>query len=220
MLFQLAKYLTVGIATYTIGVDLITGTKCAKMQQLPTLEKGETTYKRDELLSSVKPTTGVVEDLDDRKEWNRLCNCKPENPAHMHMPCLHPGDYTFVYRNYVDFEEQYAMASQRSPLHRLVFDRRNLTKMSVTCNGQVSMVETFRIFGVKTVVEWRGHLVNDTIHWYMSTITIAGRYIKKTPKVSELKRDKPWRLIHEDFFYIFEMVESDSPNKRLVFVPI
>ena len=213
ILQQVAKVVTVGIASYTVGIDLMSIRKCMKMNKIHRLLNDNVSYTRSEYIASVDSSSKVVENLDAREEWNKLCTIDINTSV-----VLEPGTYTYVYRNYLDFEEQYSIASKRSLLHRIVFTRLHLTKMNISDNN-VHLLENFRILGIKVSVEWFGNICsNNTIIWNTSRVVCANKFVLHTPKVSESKRIFPWRLLKAKHFYVYEILDDSNTSKRMVFI--
>ena len=107
MFLSLTKYLTAGFVSYSLCVDFFVGTKLNRMKKLDRFVMEEPSYNFSAFLNSVSKNS-IVERIEDRKEWNKLCNTQEIEPK------FKPGAYTFVYRNYVNFEEKWTMASSLS----------------------------------------------------------------------------------------------------------
>lgn len=217
MILQVAKAVTVGIASYTVGIDLMSSHKCMKMNKIHKLVNenvSNVSYTHSEYISFVDSRSNVVENLNARQEWNKLCNVD----VNKSFVVVKPGTYTYIYRNHIDFEEHYSIASKRSLLHRMLLTRLHLTKMNISHNNDVHLLEQFRILGIKFSVEWFGNINNNIIVWNTSRVLCANRFVFNTPKVSESKRIFPWRLLKATNFYIYDILDNSNASKRIVFV--
>ena len=166
-------------------------------------------YNISTFLNSVSKNN-IVERIEDRKEWNKLCNMQEFEPK------FNPGTYTYVYRNYVNFEEKWAMASSRSPLHRFLWGTTQPTQLIIHSNSTVILKDEFRIVGIPFNATWYGTHTSDTIYW--SSSDIKSKFIDfAKPVATERQRSHPWRLFCSEPFVIL-MRKNTSNNEVLIFV--
>lgn len=209
MFLPLTKYLTAGFISYSLCVDFFIETKLNRMKKLDRSVMEKSSYNYSTFLSSVSKNS-IVERIEDRKEWNKLCNTQGIEPK------FNPGTYTFVYRNYVNFEEKWAMVSARSPLHSLLWETKSPTQMIIHSNNTVVLKDEFRIVGIPLHATWYGVHTSDTIYWNSSDIKTKIIDFKK-PEATERQRTHPWHLFCSDPFVIL-MRKNTSKNEILVFV--
>lgn len=216
---QIIGYLSVGMISYSVGIDLLYGHKLNMMKRLDAnIISGNdlNNFKYTDSISSYTDTissSGIVENIEDRNEWNKLCNQKSSwNGA----PCIIPGEYSFVYRNYVNFEEKWAMASSLSPLHNFIFTTKQPTQLKVFNNNSVQLLDQFRMFRMKIDVIWYGKYDKNTIYWESSELRTRF-FNRKNPSVSEKQRQYPWNLSSHDTFFIFSRIKNND-NEKLVFL--
>jgi hypothetical protein len=204
MYFNLPKILTYA-SSYTICADFL-GTY--KLNQLRNYnETAILPLKFNEYVNSI-PKSGVVEDKTYRSKWNYLVNNEKS------YTYINPGNYSFCYRNYVNFEEKWAMTSRFSPIHRLLFKFARPTELFLMKNNTAILKDEFKILGLSLRVKWDGYYINNTIHW-ISTEINSRFYNRKNPSISEKQRAKPWTMTRNTAFLVLNQYGS---NNSLIFV--
>eukprot|EP00566_Odontella_aurita_P022100 CAMPEP_0113526872 /NCGR_PEP_ID=MMETSP0015_2-20120614/983_1 /TAXON_ID=2838 /ORGANISM="Odontella" /LENGTH=235 /DNA_ID=CAMNT_0000425247 /DNA_START=92 /DNA_END=799 /DNA_ORIENTATION=- /assembly_acc=CAM_ASM_000160 len=207
----LRKLLNVGAVTllYNGGVHHYAEHRMSKMAEIPSLsqecsandECSAAELTTAELRRSVSLLTGLVENLDDRRSWNRWLPSPPTktNDALKTPP---PGEYTFMYRSYVNFEEAGAM--KKALLHIPTwwgFVQTKRGKIIVNPDGNsVTNTENF-LLRLRTPVSitWNGRIVKKlgkphTIEWTSTSMTMGDTVIP-SPPASEKLRKIPWEIL-------------------------
>lgn len=166
----------------------------------------------NELRRTVSKRTGLVEKTDDRKSWNAWLTSPPLSSEEVDANIMKPGNYTFMYRSYVNWEE--AGCIKKSLLHLktwygIILDSRG--HMTVHQDGNhVSITETFRKrFFTIVVSRWNGVLVEDgggkKILWTDTELIMDDGNTKiQNPPQSEALRKIPWNVVKgEDGMFAF-----------------
>ena len=195
------KKIAFSIVAYTIGVDYYSQKKLNKMKKI---EVNDNYIKNINYADYIKkiPKSKVVENIDHRIIWNNLCNKN-------NFKNIKSGNYSFVYRNYVNFEEKWAIASRRSFLHYFLFHIKKPTSLMLYENNSAILQDIFYIFNMKFTVNWNGYYNNNTIFWKNSVIN--SKYINVIkPKIVEQQRNDVWNITNNGMFLII--------NKNLVFL--
>ena len=212
MIIPIVRYLSAGILSYSIGIDVLAGHKLNKMKKLDVNIASGNQFRYSKYIDTIS-RSGIVENIENRNEWNKLCN--KENSWNG-APGIIPGEYSFVYRNYVNFEEKWAMASSLSPLHNFIFTTKKPTQLKVLNNNSVQLLDQFRMFRMSIDVIWYGKYDNNNIYWESSELRSRFFY-RKNPSVSEKQRQYSWSLTSHDTFIIFSR-KKDKNNEKLVFL--
>ena len=108
-------YIGVFYLLYSGVIDIIISNKIRIMRQneIP-LPIDNIMVDYNYLLKSINNSSKIVENIKDRKIWNYLINLTSQ-------PKLLNGKYEFVYRNYLNFEEKYAICKRLKTIHYLIF---------------------------------------------------------------------------------------------------
>ena len=156
-----------------------------------------------ELRRTVSSRSGLVENLKDRRAWNRWLL----SPANSELKVA-PGKYQFQYRSYVNFEESGAI--KKALLHIptwLGFVAERSGEMKVYPDGRRVTITDFFLKGLLTpvTITWEGTLTKrrgkPAIVWTSTSMTTGRGNDKKTipnPPMSEKLRKIPWQIIKVD----------------------
>ena len=174
----------------------------------------------DELRRTVSRRTGLVGNLDDRRSWNLWLTEKTTDDAVV----VRPGNYTFMYRSYVNFEE--ANCIKKSLFHIKTWwgftnvgrgvmtispSRSEATDKDSGSGGimgdkggrrAVVLRERFRskLFNPMTIT-WNGVLTNNRIDWTDTELKTGrgdGATVIKNPPAAERLRQIPWEIVKEE----------------------
>lgn len=163
------------------------------------------------LLKSINNNSKIVENIKDRKIWNYLVKLTSQ-------PKLLDGKYEFLYRNYVNFEEKYAICKRLKTIHFLIFHMDEIGKIEIN-NNNVIMTDNFIMFGcIKITIKWFGELNHNKneIKWN-KTVLIHQFGMKENPKISEQLRQVPWRITHKlNNIFVF----NTNPQKYISYKKI
>mmetsp|Transcript_12944 Transcript_12944/g.19109 ORF Transcript_12944/g.19109 Transcript_12944/m.19109 type:complete len:226 (-) Transcript_12944:8-685(-) len=157
----------------------------------------------DELRRTISKRSGLVEKTSDRKSWNAWLTSESRE-----IEYLKPGNYTFAYRSYVNFEE--AGAIKKSLFHLrtwLGFIAQKRGMMTIHPDGEhVSITDWFRkrfsIFEIK----WNGIVEksDSRIAWTDTEMVINRKEKIVNPPACEALRKIPWDIIKgEDGLFAF-----------------
>lgn len=202
---------SVVVLLYNVGIEKYGNHRMDQMAQIPALEFDE----RDDLCAmstadlrrTVSSRSGLVENLDDRRAWNKwlLSTADSKNSKKDGYMYVAPGKYYFKYRSYVNFEESGAI--KKALLHIptwLGFVAERTGEMKVYPDGRRVTITDFFLKGLVTpiTITWEGTLTKQrgkpTIVWTGTSMTTGRGKGKKTipnPPMSEQLRKIPWQII-------------------------
>jgi len=185
---------------------------------------GFVTKSVNELRRTVSKRTGLVENTNDRRSWNAWItsftssSLPSSSLSASEEELTKPGNYTFMYRSYVNYEE--AGCIKKSFLHLktwygIVANSRGY--MTVHPDGNhVSITDIFRKrFFTVIVIRWNGVITvkkassggkkKKTIVWTDTEMIMDDGKIIKNPPQSEALRKTPWDIVKgEDGMFAFQ----------------
>jgi hypothetical protein len=154
-------------------------------------------WQPSQLRSTIHPRSGLVENLNHRRAWNRWLMATSLSSRDDTVEFLNPGEYTFAYRSYVDYEEAGGIRKRLFHLPTLLWGYVQPARGTMTVSAalddndtpgkvtdtespvqKVSLEEVIR-FGWFTLlcIQWYGHWDPETssIQWTESKLTIHRR---------------------------------------------
>lgn len=185
-------YIGVVYLLYSGVIDIIVSNKLRIMKQNEiNIHIDKIIVDYNYLLKSINNSSKIVENIKDRKIWNYLINLKSQ-------PKLLDGKYEFLYRNYINFEEKYAICKRLKTIHYLMFHMEEIGIIEIN-NNNVVMTDKFVIFGfIKITIKWFGELnYNKNVIEWKKTILFHKFGMKENPKISEKLRQTPWKITHK-----------------------
>ena len=105
---------SVVVLLYNVGVEKYGNHRMEQMAQIPPLECTEkdddcVIISTADLRRTVSSRSGLVENLDDRRAWNKWLLSTAGSKNSKKDGYVAPGKYYFKYRSYVNFEESGAI---------------------------------------------------------------------------------------------------------------
>ena len=104
---------SVVVLLYNVGVENYGNHRMEQMAQIPPLECDERddmcALSTADLRRKVSSRSGLVENLDDRRAWNKWLLSTADSKNSKKDGYIAPGKYYFKYRSYVNFEESGAI---------------------------------------------------------------------------------------------------------------
>jgi len=166
------------------------------------------TLDTHELLHTINLRSGIVEDTHARNKWRTffLDGSDIDKPL--------DGNYVYLHRNYVTFEEKFALCKGLYSIHSFLFRIKENGKINIEKDGTVLLKETFLFFGiVPIIIEWYGILNQYKIDWYNTKMMYPFGIIDK-PSMSEKLRRNPWIILKKQNNII---VFSSGINKYIAY---
>eukprot|EP00581_Thalassiosira_minuscula_P033256 CAMPEP_0183778678 /NCGR_PEP_ID=MMETSP0739-20130205/52023_1 /TAXON_ID=385413 /ORGANISM="Thalassiosira miniscula, Strain CCMP1093" /LENGTH=217 /DNA_ID=CAMNT_0026021117 /DNA_START=9 /DNA_END=658 /DNA_ORIENTATION=+ len=183
---------------YNVGVEQYASFRVKQMAKIPLEYSNDSSVSTAGLRKSVSPA-GIVENLKYRQAWNNWLLDQPSA-----VPPLEPGEYTFMYRSYVNFEEGGAI--KKALLHVPTLMGVSSTKRGVfviDSDGKSARITDVFRNGLKPIsITWRGTLTKrqgkPMIIWTSTSMTTGSGKSKETiknPPLPEKLRQIPWEIV-------------------------
>lgn len=207
-----------GYALYSTAVDIYARWVVRRMKtRADDARGGGAVPTANELRETVSGTSGLVERPSDRAAWNRWLSSAAAavsgedgggGGGASTLP--RPGEYRFAYRDYVNYEERWAICKALKSVHWFLFRQTGKGTMRIEGLGgkDVTMKERFRLLTViPTEVTWHGTIRDisspyeskprNCVVWDRTEMRIGFPFFRTvdSPPLAEKLRRQPWKIV-------------------------